>query len=48
MLDDKKRIKELEEKLKLIQSIPQLPMNASLAEIVIAINKITNSVKRKI
>jgi hypothetical protein len=46
-MDDKdKKIKELENRMKIISSIPQLSITSSLADVIIAINKITNSIKR--
>lgn len=39
-------VASLEDKLKRIQSIPQLSRTASLASVVDAINKITDSLKR--
>ena len=40
-------IKDLDNKLKRIEKIKQLPQNASIKEIVDTINKITDSIKRR-
>lgn len=45
-MDDKDKIKLLEEKLARIERISQLPRTASLESVIDAINKITNSLKR--
>jgi hypothetical protein len=46
MIDEKAKIKKLEEKLARIERISQLPKSATLSEVIDAINKITNSLKR--
>lgn len=43
----RKAINELEKRINRIESIPQLPRTSSTGSIVDAINKITNSLKRK-
>ena len=46
-MDDKKRIQTLEAKMDAIRSIQQLPATATLQEVIAAVNKITNSLKRR-
>lgn len=40
-------VKTLEDKIKIIEDIKQLPADASIKQVVDTINKITNSLKRK-
>jgi hypothetical protein len=42
-----KRLKEAENRLQAIRDISQLPSTATLSDIIIAVNKITNSIKRR-
>lgn len=42
----KNTIKKLEDRLRMIDRIPQLQDGATLADVVLAINKITRSIKR--
>ena len=39
-------VSSLENKLKKIQGIPQLPLNSDLASVIAVINKITDNLKR--
>jgi len=40
-------VEDLEKKIARIQSVPQLPRTASLASVIDAINKLTDSIKRR-
>lgn len=41
------RLKVLENKINKLESIPQISNNATINDIILVINKITNSLKRK-
>lgn len=43
-----KKVQSLEKRISIIDSIPQLIATASNSDIILAVNKITNSIKRKL
>ena len=45
--DVESRLRELEIAVFALQSVMQLPSDATLADVIIAINKMTNSMKRR-
>ena len=42
-----KKVEALEKKLEILESLPQLTDNATNSDIILIVNKITNSLKRK-
>ena len=44
--DIEKKIKSLEDSVKIIQAIKQLPSDSTLNDVILTVNRITNNLKR--
>lgn len=47
MTKEEVRLNKIEETLRKIENIKQLPASASMSDIILKINEITNTIKRK-